>query len=220
MLEFCEEVLDAVTITVDVLVKLGFLGPVGVHSYDGVAASLFHTCPDGIAVIALVHDRRSPWPQIRFQEGFTLIAVGYIGTREDKAQRVAQGVTGKVGLGGEARFGAPHGLGLLSTTGSGRVLMDPRTGAINHEIRVIALERTEVSEHILPETVLRPAPERGIGVLPGTKPSRQIAPRAPGTRDPEHGFNPTAQVGAFASTTMWATQTETMAVNFFSSPQW
>ncbi len=56
VLELGEEVFDAMTIARAVLVKVGFLRPVGMHGYDGGATNLIHTLPDGIAVVAFIHD--------------------------------------------------------------------------------------------------------------------------------------------------------------------
>ncbi len=51
-----EEIFDAVAITIEVLVKVGFGGTITPRGYDGDAAELVHISADGVAVISLVHD--------------------------------------------------------------------------------------------------------------------------------------------------------------------
>jgi len=43
------------------LVKGGFGRSIGLHGYGGGAALFLHTVPDGIAVIALIHDGMGIW---------------------------------------------------------------------------------------------------------------------------------------------------------------
>jgi hypothetical protein len=52
-----EEVFDAVALVIEVLVKGGLWGSAWMQGYDGDAAELVHISADGVAVVALVHDR-------------------------------------------------------------------------------------------------------------------------------------------------------------------
>lgn len=72
-----EEVLDAVAVAIEMLVKRRVLRSAGVYGYNGDAAMLVHISTDGVAVVALVHEDT--------------------GAGEDKAEWVAQGVTGEMG---------------------------------------------------------------------------------------------------------------------------
>ena len=54
--KFGEEIFDAVTLTIEMLVKGRFLGSARMQGYDGGAAELVHISADGITVVALVHD--------------------------------------------------------------------------------------------------------------------------------------------------------------------
>ena len=51
--ELGEEVFDAVTFAIEMLVKGGLLRSVGVYGYDGDAAELVHISTDGVAIVAL-----------------------------------------------------------------------------------------------------------------------------------------------------------------------
>ena len=93
------------------LVKGRFYRSAGVHGYDGDAAELVHISTDGVAVVALVHDGESVWPEMGLEEWFALIEIRDVRAGEDETQRVAQGIASEVDLGREAGFGASHGLG-------------------------------------------------------------------------------------------------------------
>ena len=80
-----EEIFDAVAFTIEMLVKRRFPGSAGVHGYDGDAAELVHISAVGVAVVALVHDGESAGPQMCSQEGFALVEVGDVGTREEES---------------------------------------------------------------------------------------------------------------------------------------
>lgn len=59
-----EEVFDAVSLAIEMLVKSGFLRSARMQGYDGVAAELVHLSADGIAVVALVHDGEGVFAQV------------------------------------------------------------------------------------------------------------------------------------------------------------
>ena len=57
VLESGEEVFVSMTLAIEVLVKGGLLGSAWMQGYDGDAAELVHISADGVAVVALIHDR-------------------------------------------------------------------------------------------------------------------------------------------------------------------
>lgn len=101
-LEAAEEILDAVTFVIEMLVKVGFGGTIGLRGYDGDSAELIHKSADRVAVIPFVHDGEGVWLKVRFEQGFGLIKVGDVGPGDDEPQRVAERVAGQMNLGGQA----------------------------------------------------------------------------------------------------------------------
>jgi len=96
--EASEEIFDAVTLVVEMLVKWRFFRSAVAYGYDGGATELVHISADGIAVVALVHNRVGMGFEVGTQEWFTLIVVGNVGAGEQEAQRIAQRVTGHMDL--------------------------------------------------------------------------------------------------------------------------
>jgi len=110
-LELGEKIFDAVPLAIEMLVKGWFYRSAGVDGYDGDAAELVHISADGVAVVALVHDGESVWPEMGLEEWLALVEVRDVRAGEDETQRIAQGIAGEVDFGREAGFGTPHRLG-------------------------------------------------------------------------------------------------------------
>jgi len=111
------------------------------HGYDGDAAELVHISADGIAVVALVHDRIGLRFEVGAQERFALIVVGDIGTGEQQAQRIAECVTGQMDLCREAGLRASHRLGELTAHWPGAVLVHAHRSAVDHQVLVVCIIR-------------------------------------------------------------------------------
>src|SRR5882762_9213215 len=89
-LEASEEIFDAMTVAVEMLVKGGFLRSAGVYGYDGDAAELVHISTDGVAVVALVHEGEGLRTKVGLEQRLALVEVGDVGAGKDEAHRVAQ----------------------------------------------------------------------------------------------------------------------------------
>lgn len=218
-LELGEEVFDAVTLAIEVLVKGRFLRSAGVHGYDGDAAELVHISADGVAVVALVHDDEGRGLEPRLEQWLALIEVRDVGPGENEAQGIAERIAGQMNLGREAGLGTSHGVSELTTNRSGSVLVHSSTGAVDHQILVIAMEGADGGEQSLPQSVADGASEVGIYALPSTEAAGQITPRRSGAQDPKDRFQSQPLIRAFTPTPLRASQGVLMAINFLSSFQ-
>jgi len=124
---------------VEMLVKERFFRSAVAHGYDGGATELVHISADGIAVVALVHDRAGVGFEVGAQQWFALIVVGNVGAGEEETQRIAQRVTGQMDLCRETGLRAAHRLSELTARWSGGVLMHAHRGAIDHQVLVVCL---------------------------------------------------------------------------------
>src|SRR5690606_19065840 len=116
-------------------------------------------------------------------------------------------------FGRKAGLRAPHRLGDLAAGRTGRVLMNPRTGAVDHQIFVVAFRDADRDQQRLPKAIPSPAPERGVNALPWTKRGRKIPPRRSGPQYPQDRLDAQALVGAFAATPPRTAQIAPTAVN-------
>lgn len=185
---------------IEMLVKGRFLASAGVGGYDGGGTMLIHTRSDIIAVIALVHDRGRAGFEMFVEQGLALIEVGDIGPGEDEAQGIAQGIAGKVDLGGKTGSGAAHGVGRLPAHRSSCILVHPSARAVDHQIFIVALGCTQVIEHCLPSAIPCPAAKRRIDGFPRAKAGGQISPRCSRSHDPQDGFDLKPFILTFAPT--------------------
>ena len=166
--EASEEIFDVVAFAIEVLVKGRFFGSAIAYGYDGGAAELVHISTDGIAVVALVHDRVGLGFEVGAQERFTLIVVGDIGAGEQEAQRIAQGVTGQMDFRREAGLGASHRLSELTARWTGGVLMYAHRSTVDHQVLVIRLI-SHIAKQALPQPRERPAAKARIHARPRAK---------------------------------------------------
>ena len=108
VLDAVEKAFDQIAALVEMLVEIPRIEPVGARRYNRFAALSLNQFDEGIRVVSLVgHDVQSRL--IRDQRS-GMLDVGHLASRENDAQRIAQGVDGHVQFGGQS---APRTADLL-----------------------------------------------------------------------------------------------------------
>src|SRR5687768_9820510 len=95
--------------------------------------------------------------------------------------------------------------------------MNPRAGAIDQQIFVVAL-CADAGEQQLPQALLGPLPKTRIDAFPQAEAGRQISPRRSSSQDPQDGLNPTSSIRTPPATAPRTTQIVLVDLDFLARP--